>query len=153
MSKAIFLLMPVLFLISCSSLEGKKIDKMGIHIIEVKKGRIFTFQLPQNKSMGYEICWINEPKMSSKFVLKDHKSKFRDVNNIDRGGEDVRYDILALETGTDTLIFKNCPTRIWQKECEFFAVDSVRTKTDSGIVSTYTPKQEGDYELIIKVTE
>ena len=147
------LLLMMGFLYSCSELEGQKITEKGIHVIEVQKGKIFNFQLPQNKSTGYELCWLNEPKMASKFLLKAKKDKFRDVNNINSGGEDVRYDIQALEIGTDTLYFKNCPTRIWQKECSFFAVDSIRDKVDGHLVSRYSPIQEGDYILVIKVKE
>lgn len=139
-------------IISCSEVEND-FSKAGPHHIRAKKGSIFEFSLPQNKSTGYELCWLNEPKLASKFEVQSIRSKLKDANNIDGGGEMITYQMLANKGGTDTLKFKNCPTRLWQKECSFFTVDSIRKKERGAIVSIYAPDQDADIEIVITVEE
>ncbi len=151
-SAAIAFMVSGLF-IACNESEENNFTTKGSHQIIVKKGSVFTFSLPQNKSTGYELCWLNEPKLTPRFKLESIKSKLKDYNNVDGGGETITYQILAIESGTDTLHFKNCPTRLWQKECSFFTVDSIRTEENGTIISVYNPSPKGDYEIVVKVEE
>lgn len=138
---------------SCNTSAPNEFKEKGTYPISVKKGQIVTFTLPQNKSTGYELCWINESKLVRQFKLEGIKSMLKDPNNVDGGGETVTYQVLATETGKDTLKFNQCPTRLWQKDCEFFAVDSLRKLENGAISSTYEPHMAADYQVVITVTE
>ncbi len=141
------------FLGACNESVPNDFKEKGIYQLSVKKGDIVTFSLPQNKSTGYELCWMNESKLVRQFKLEGIKSMLKDPNNVDGGGETVTYQVLATETGKDTLKFNQCPTRLWQKDCEFFAVDSLRTQEKGIITSTYAPYRAMDFQVIITVTE
>ena len=138
---------------SCNESVPNDFKEKGTYQLNVKKGDIVTFSLPQNKSTGYELCWMNESKLVRQFKLEGIKSMLKDPNNVDGGGETVTYQVLATETGKDTLKFNQCPTRLWQKDCDFFAVDSVRTQENGKITSTYAPHMAADYQVVITVTE
>lgn len=138
---------------SCDEAAQNDINSKGLHQMQVKKGEILVFSLPQNKSTGYELCWMNESKLNRQFKLQGVKSMLKDPNNVDGGGETLTYQVLATETGSDTLKFNNCPTRLWQKDCDFFAVDSVREQENGQIVSTYAPNSSAEYRIVVTVTE
>lgn len=138
---------------SCTESDQHHFSEKGVHHITVKKGSVFEFSLPQNKSTGYELCWLNEAKLSARYQLSSIKSKLKDANNVDGGGETISYQILANEIGTDTLRFQNCPTRLWQKDCAFFAVDSTYRQENGVIISSYAPNQKGDFEIVVKVED
>lgn len=137
--------------IGCNQAGEHQIKEKGVHSISVKKGSSFTFSMPQNKSTGYELCWINEPMLAQRFQLQQIKSKLNDPNNVDGGGEEVIYQMIALEAGTDTLKFQLCPTRLWQKDCAFFAGDSARVEQGANIVTEYSPYRPADFNLVVKV--
>ena len=143
----------IALLSACNESVPNDFKEKGTYQLSVKKGAIVTFSLPQNKSTGYELCWINESQLVRKFKLEGVKSMLKDPNNVDGGGETVTYQVLATETGTDTLKFNQCPTRLWQKDCDFFAVDSVRVLENGSITSTYAPHMNGDFQVVITVTE
>lgn len=138
---------------SCNESVPNDFKEKGTYQLSVKKGNIVTFSLPQNKSTGYELCWLNESRLVRQFKLEGIKSMLKDPNNVDGGGETVTYQVLATETGKDTLKFNQCPTRLWQKDCDFFAVDSVRVLENGVITSTYAPHMNGDFQVVITVTE
>lgn len=138
---------------ACNESVPNEFKEKGTYQLSVKKGSIVTFSLPQNKSTGYELCWMNESKLVRQFKLEGIKSMLKDPNNVDGGGETVTYQVLATETGKDTLKFNQCPTRLWQKDCDFFAVDSLRVMENGAITSTYAPYRPMDYQVVITVTE
>ncbi|MBL7705599.1 MAG: protease inhibitor I42 family protein [Taibaiella sp.] len=138
---------------SCNESVPNDFKEKGTYQLSIKKGNIVTFSLPQNKSTGYELCWMNESKLVRQFKLEGIKSMLKDPNNVDGGGETVTYQVLATETGKDTLKFNQCPTRLWQKDCEFFEVDSLRVMGNGVITSTYAPHMAADYQVVITVTE
>lgn len=146
----IFTITTSLLIQSCSGEHQNDFNTAGQHNIIGKKGAIISFSLPQNKSTGYELCWLNESKLKGKIDLKSIKSKLIDPNNVDGGGETVTYDMLIQSDGPDTLKFSNCPTSLWQKDCSFFSVDSMRKMEDGKIVSHYHPNQKGEFEIIVK---
>lgn len=149
-----FLILSAMALLSsCTESAPNDFKEKGTYPISVKKGGIVTFSLPQNKSTGYELCWMNESKLVRQFKLEGIKSMLKDPNNVDGGGETITYQVLATETGKDTLKFNQCPTRLWQKDCAFFAVDSLRKQENGTIVSTYEPHMAADYQVVITVTE
>lgn len=139
------------FFTSCNETVTNNFATKGLHHIVAKKGTMIVFSLPQNKSTGYELCWLNESELSPKFKLEQIKSKLKDPDNVDGGGETLTYQMLATEAGTDTLRFQNCPTRLWQKDCGFFAVDSIRKQENGTIISTYATDQDADFEIVVKV--
>lgn len=151
MKYILILISSVLYLAACSASDQNKFTEKGVHKLSAKKGTIITFSLPQNKSTGYELCWINENKVSNKFKLENIQSKLIDPNNVDGGGQTIQYQFLVQSNGIDTIKFKNCPTSLWQKDCSFFAVDSIRNKENGNIISTYAPNQNGDYDIVISV--
>jgi hypothetical protein len=139
--------------VSCVDKQLHNFTSAGQHTIIGKKGAIVSFSLPQNKSTGYELCWLNESKLKGKIELKSIKSKLIDPNNVNGAGETITYDLLILSDGPDTLKFSNCPTSLWQKDCSFFAEDTMRKMENGAIVSHYHPNQKGEFEIIVKTQE
>lgn len=152
-SNVLLPLISIFLLSSCDNAENQVFAAKGVHTLQAKKGTVVSFSIPQNKSTGYELCWMNEEKLSNKFKLESINSKLKDPNNVDGGGETITYQFLVNEPGTDTLKFNNCPTRLWQKECNYFAVDSIREQVNGTITSKYEAYQKSDYEIVITVNE
>lgn len=100
---------------------------------EVAIGETFEIRVKENKSTGYEMCWVNKKDARAISLVKKNYKREGASDCAGCGGT-ATFTFKGMSAGTDTIKLVNCPGLRENKSCDECSVGDAKVEKFIAVV-------------------